>query len=323
MSVRRTTARFSLTAAVIAGLVFAGAVAPATAAEEGIGLYSATDPDTGADAFVSLSTTDATATQIGASHEGLWIVSVEYADGIGYALTGVGDEYIASISTWDVSTGMLLSTVPLSVSDDNFDSVRDAYALDVRTDGVLLTIVVLDDDTDWGERWVASIDPATGEVTPLVELPAGDVTPYYEGLATNPVDGVTYVFFDYDEGMPYMVVVDFTTSSLGAETELQGIQDSLGSGWISEGDFDATGTLWFTYSGGVSRTDGDLDIATEATRLGDPDITSKAIAVGPPYAPPAPQLADTGLEVAPLLAGAAALLTLGGALLIARRRAHA
>lgn len=167
------------------------------------------------------------------------------------------------------------------------------------SDGRLLSLASIFDGVRTPD-WIVEINPATGVVTPLIELPEESFDIYYEGIGTNPIDEVTYLFLDFNDGMPQYAAVSFTTDTIAEPTPLEGIQASLGNGYIIEGDFDATGELWFTYNNaGVSRSNGELDVATGATELGDPRIESKAIAVGPVYVPstPAgPQLAATGVN---------------------------
>lgn len=317
MSARRTTARFSLASALIAGLALTGAVAPASAAGEVDGLYSATGG-----LFVQLDKTTAAPTPVGSDYDEFDFESVEVVNGVGYAVGEYFDETeeveIPAVFTWDITTGAVLSVVATTFEGDLYGT----SALDTLADGTLLTYISVADD-----EWVASVNPVTGALTPLVNLDEFEDTPIFEGIATNPVDGVTYLLSDYDDGMPGMLAIDFATGTLGEYIALEGIQATVGAGYINEGDFDAAGVLWFTYSGaGVSRTnDAPVDVATEATELGDPEINSSAITVGSgsAIAPAAPQLAATGLELAPVAGGAAILFALGGALLLARRRAQA
>ena len=89
--------------------------------------------------------------------------------------------------------------------------------------------------------------------------------------------------------------------------------------------------LWFTYSGsgaGVVRTNAPLEVAVDATELGDPDIESKAITIGsstPVEPEPEPELAATGTAdgAIAVVGFAAVLLGLGTALMLARRSRRA
>lgn len=321
MSLRRT-ASFSTMAALVGAMIFAGAAAPAYAAGEVDGLYSVDDDAEGL--FVQLDKTDATATPIGTGSDLYEFYSVEVVDGLGYAIGVIvqGDEEddIWAVFTWNISTGAVITAVPLT----SVLEIQTVFALDTRLDGVLITYGRFADGDD-SVFWISSINPVTGLVTPLVDLDLVDDDRIFEGLATNPVNGVTYALADYDDGIPAMSPVDFTTATVGDSITFPEIADSIGrSGWFSEGDFDATGVLWFTFSGGVSRTDAPVEVGVEATELGQPDIASKAITIGSESAAapaPAPELADTGFaaNATPVVIGAVGLLMLGAVLMLVRR----
>lgn len=324
MSLRRT-ASLTTTAALIGALVFAGSVSPATALGEADGLYSVSDEND--NQFVQLDKTNASVTLIGSSSDLYEFRSVEVVDGLGYAhgyILGPDDEEndddVLAVFTWNISTGAVLTAVPLTSDID----LEDVYALDTRLDGVLIAYAYFDDDE--ADQWIVSINHVTGAVTRLVDLSDIDDGRLFEGLATNPVDGITYALADYDNGIPAASPVNFATATVGDSVSYPEIADSLGSGWFSEGDFDASGVLWFTYSGGVSRTDAPFEVGVDATELGEPDIRSKAITIGSGTAPAAaPELADTGaaVDAVPMAAAGLALFALGGVLMVARRRSRA
>lgn len=328
MHARRTAARFTLTAALVGGLALAGAVVPASAVGEPDGLYSATGED-GVSGFVQLDKTDATPTPLGAGSEDFVFFSVEVVNGVGFAtglILGTDDESdeddVYAVFTWNIATGAVLTAVPLTSSHG---AVDDVSALDTLGDGTLLAYAEFEDLDD---EWISSINPTTGVVTPLVNVDLVEDNRIFEGLATNPVDGITYALADYDNGYPAYSPVDFATGTIGESVVFEDIHDSIGPGWFSEGDFDSTGVLWFTYSGevGVARTDGPAEVGVEGIELGDPDIESKAITIGQTAVYPVPvepQLAATGFPVAPVIGGAAALLLAGAGLLVVRRRATA
>jgi len=324
MSARRTTARFSLATVMIAALALGGAAATSTAAGEPDGLYSASDSGEGAgNGFVQLDKTDATATALGPVSDVYVFTSVEVVNGVGYAIgyaRGGEDAPDASyVFTWDITTGAVLTSVAATIGGA---PAGELEALDTTNAGVLLTYAY-----EGETQWVASIDPATGVVTLLVSTDAATDDRIFEGIATNPVTGVTFALADYDNGVPAYSPIDFTTGTFGESVVFEQIAEDLGSGWFIEGDFDATGVLWFTYSDGVARTDAPAEVGVDATELGTPDIFSKAITVGqtvvaPAPAPaPEPQLAATGFDAAPLFGGAGVLLAAGLGLLLVRRRA--
>jgi len=322
MSARRTTARFSLATVMIAALALGGAAAASTAAGEPDGLYSASDSGEGVgNGFVQLDKTDATATTLGPVSDVYVFTSVEVVNGLGYAIgyADGGEEApdVSYVFTWDITTGAVLTSVAATL---NGEPSSELEALDTTNEGVLLTYAYADES-----QWVASIDPTTGIVTLLVNTDAATDDRIFEGIATNPVTGITFALADYDNGVPAYSPIDFATGTFGESVVFEQIAEDLGSGWFIEGDFDATGVLWFTYSNGVARTDGPAEVGVDATELGEPDIYSKAITVGQtvvlPAPAPEPQLAATGFDVAPLFGGAGVLLAAGLGLLLVRRRA--
>ncbi|MDH6180268.1 hypothetical protein M2152_000450 [Microbacteriaceae bacterium SG_E_30_P1] len=322
MSARRTTARFSLALALVASFAVGGAAASASAAGEPDGLYSTSSPGEGAaNGFVQLDKTDATATPVGPVSDTYFFLSVEVVNGLGYAIGYEADAEDApfQVFTWDITSGAVLTAVVATAPIDGEFSLE---ALDTTNAGVLLTYLQSGDI-----EWLASIDPATGVVTPLVDLDTAPDGRIFEGIATNPVTGVTYLLADYDDGIPAYSSIDIATGGFGESVFFPQFAETLGSGWFSEGDFDATGTLWFTYSGdvGVARTDGPAEVGVDAVELGDPDIVSKAITIGQtvvaPAPAPEPQLAATGFPVAPVVGGAAVLLAAGLGMIVLRRRA--
>ena len=331
MSLRRT-ASFSTTALLIGAAVFAGSTSAATALGEPDGLYSASEDD-GTSQFAQLDKTDASATLLGAGTDVYEFISVEVVDGVGYAVgLTLGpddqeeDDDVPTVFTWNITTGAVLTAVPIDVAGD----LERAYALDTRLDGVLITYLYFDGAD---APWIASVDPVSGVATLLIDLDLFDDGRIWEGIATNPVDGITYALADYDDGTPAASPVDFGTSSVGDSIFYEQIEDTLGGGYFQEGDFDEAGVLWFTYSGsgaGVVRTNAPLEVAVDATELGDPDIESKAITIGSstpvePEPEPEPELAATGTAdgAIAVVGFATVLLGLGAVLMLARRSRRA
>lgn len=324
MTVRRT-ASFTTTAALIGVIAVAGSATTASAAGEIDGLYSVDSESSGQ--FLQLDKSDASATPVGASSALYEFDAVEVVDGLGYAVGVIlgpddqtGDDDVLAVFTWNITTGAVLTAVPLTAALP----INGVYALDTRLDGVLLTYAEFENgDNDIDS--IASVNPVTGLTTPLIDLDLVDDSRIFEGIATNPVDGITYALADYDDGLPAASPIDFGTGLIGDSIIYEEVATSIGGGYFVEGDFDATGVLWFTYSGaGVSRTNAPVEVAVEATELGDPDIVSKAITVGSisPAAPaPEPELAATGLsaESTSIIGAALALTVLGAALIMVRR----
>lgn len=328
MALRRGVS-FVVAVGIASAIAVGSAVPTATALGEADGLYSLADGDEGQ--FVQLDTSNAAATAIGSPASQYTFESVEVVNGLGYAIglilgpePAASDDDAFAVFTWNIATGAVLTAVPLVTPLE----LRNIFALDTRADGVLLTYAVF--AGGGGElSWLASIDPATGELTQLVDLSLADDGLIFEGIATNPVDGVTYLLADFDDGMPAASPVDFGTATVGESVDYPDVQASLGNGYFVEGDFDETGVLWFTYSdAGVSRSDGPFEVGVEATELGDPSIQRGAITIGTTIdlSPEAaePELAATGAaDLIPPLGVGVLAMALGVALLAIRRSRRA
>lgn len=328
MSLRRRASSAVVVGAAFA-IVLAASAPTASALGEADGLYSIGGGDEAQ--FVQLDTSNAAATPLGSSTDLYVFEAVEVVNGLGYAIGDIlgpdpstSDDDVFGVFTWNIATGAVLTAVPLTAPF----ALQDVYALDTRTDGVLLTYTLFDDAGD-ELFWVSSINPTTGVVTPLIDLDRADEDLIFEGIATNPVDGITYLLADFDDGVPAASPVNFGTGTVGVSVSYTEIQDSLGDGYFVEGDFDETGVLWFTYSdAGVSRTDAAFEVAVDATELGDPDIERGGITIGTTIdlstAPPdAPELAATGpAAVAPLLGLGLFMSAVGAAALVVTRRSR-
>lgn len=218
-----------------------------------------------------------------------------YFDIIGGGETGSG----AVLYTWDHTTGALGDRIPLRLPADitadggllaDHDEVYLVLAseLDALPDGTLLTVIFVQSEADTTSRFfmfVASIDPVTGETTPLAAIDPGavdgDAGPFsLGGLATDPITGTTWVFINtLDENVYAAPAVldaanvalvplgdfepttgeitvdlaagDFTASA--TETAdydlLEGPIELYGEsgGFLRGADFDATGVLWSVY----------------------------------------------------------------------------
>jgi LPXTG-motif cell wall-anchored protein len=226
--------------------------------------------------FASISSTNAAVSPIGGAIPGAG--GVEIFNETAYAIFEDGH-----LVTWDHNTGAILTSVPLSI--EGYDSFG-VFALDTTTDGTLLTyarVTYTEDDALITEEWVASLDPATGVLTPRVEVT--DVDPFLDSLATNPVTGVTYSFVDIDDGVPQYVTIDLAAASVLAS---------------STGEFGASA--------------GAVAVGTVS------DVSTVNLAYDP-FVAAAPALADTGVDASAVALGALALLGAGAvALLVVRRR---
>lgn len=319
MTRRHTFLKVGLVAAATTALALA--VTVPVSAHTGL-LFTVSSPDGSTSTFASISTANAAVTPIGGALPGA--SGVEIFGETAYAVLDDGQ-----FVTWDHNTGALLTSVPLTISDEfELDSV---YGLDTTTDGTVLAYASVsylnDEEVVVEEQWVSSIDVATGAITPLVEVT--DVNPYLDSIATNPVTGITYSFIDENDGLPQYVTLDLAAGTHSERVELPGIADALGGGYFGGADFDPSGTLWFYYFS----VGADASSAVLASTTGEFGAASGAVVSGPienidsvnlaydPYVAAAPALANTGVDASALGLGALALFGAGAiALLVVRRR---
>lgn len=279
--------------------------------------------------FATINATTAVITPLGPSLT-QDVNGIEIVSETGYAITDEeidDDSSLYSISTWDHTTGALLTSVPITLSVPGL--VTSVEGLDSLPDGTLIAYVyadVLDGEFEVPEVWVASIDPATGVATFLVDITDLDTGNLYtDSLATDPLTGVTYAFIDYDDGDPLVMTLDLVGGTHTVPVLLSGIVDEFGEGWVAGSDFDTAGTLWFYY---IVFGEGDTALLASASGAIDA-ATAPATSVELPqngdlqnlaYDPYVPQLANTGYPVILVGAAGAALLGAGAIALVSRRR---
>lgn len=338
----RTSTRVAVGALIATGL--AVAVATPISAHTG-NLFTVTFPgDTGpaGSLFATISASDASLSPLaGGPSATKYADGVEIANEVAYAILGVddddNDEEPVQLEVWDHNTGAVLSSVEVTL-DLAGAFLLDAYGLDTSPSGTLLAfgdLQIGNGEFPVFSSWVIEIDPTTGIATPIIDLaglepaPNIDLNLYLDSIATNPVTGETYIFYDYDQDEQFAALLDLTAGTYGPQIALTQIVDDLNLGYFGGADFDTAGTLWFLYAvdggdgpgaGGLASASGPISSELSAVSSGETSV-SQNLAYDP-YAAPEPVLAATGSEVSAVgvTASAFALAALGGALLFVSTR---
>lgn len=232
-----------------------------------------------------------------------------------------GDYYF---TTWDSPESVLLSWDPVTGVITEIGAIAEEevslnpYALVIDLEGNAYFNYFND---------LYSLDLETAEAILLGELTA--VTTSAWGFSVDPVTGELYLL--EEDGDLFLVDPDAVTATYVASWPLSedaqytyGLAiDSAGTAWVVEspGADDNYSALWSTplvsFGDTVERSGNIVDAATGVGFSGWwVSLIPAAVA------PPAPQLAATGVAATPAIA-AAAVLGLGGILLLARRRRSA
>jgi LPXTG-motif cell wall-anchored protein len=228
-------------------------------------------------------------------------------------------------TTWDSSESVLLSWDPETAVITEIGTIAEgdvfpnAYALVIDLEGNAYF-------NDYNDLY--SLDLTTGEATLVGELTA--VTASGWGFSVDPVTGDLYLL--EQDGDLFLVDPDAVTATYVASWPFSddgdyayGLAiDGAGTAWVVEspGADSTYSALWSTplaSFGDTTELSGNIvDSATEG------DFSGWWVSLIPAaVAPPAPQLAATGVDATPAIAAAAAVLGLGGILLLARRRRSA
>lgn len=228
-------------------------------------------------------------------------------------------------TTWDSPESVLLSWNPVTGVITEIGVVLDE---DVALNPYALVIDLEGNAYFNYSSNLYSLDLETAEATLLGELTA--VTTSGWGFSVDPVTGELYLL--EQDGDLFLVDIDAVTATYVASWPLSddadfayGLAiDSAGTAWVVEspGADDNYSALWSTplasFGDTVERSGNIVDAATGVGFSGWwVSLIPAAVA------PPAPQLAATGVNATPAIAAAAAVLGLGGILLLARRRRSA
>lgn len=267
--------------------------------------------------------------------DGVWLTGMEVYGGTGYAIRGL-DGGEKDIFTWNITTGEQSVPVELNYTDAGFFgeevSFIETWSLDATTDGRILAIGFFDPDAGGGDNTrhaVIEVDPATGVITPLVDLTAALNTDtfWFQGIATDPTTSTTYLLgYHYESGeaneYPAVAVpVNLGANTIGSPITISSYPSSTIDD-INEGDFDEAGVLYVLSDDGVlGRFSSPLVAGSTFNNLGSPaQVNSDVFAVTGAAAPPpvivdpgdGPTLAATGASVTPLALGGLSALVCGG-----------
>lgn len=263
----KTHLPFAAAGLIVAGSLIAGAPLAASAHTGQLFTWAYTlFTDSVSGGFAHVSQTDGSLTPVGGVDDPDFMASGgEVCDEKAWAIAVEG-EAAASVFTWDHSTGAFGALVDLTADTADFEgatsvSIEDAYSADTLSDCAALAYVEYYVNVEGGggpALWLSSIDVASGATTPLVQLitdAEGDDVEYnWGGIATNPLTGVTYLWFqlggdgDGGDGLPYVVTADLATGTLGVPVVMAGAVDfySESEAFVTEADFEPSGILWLS-----------------------------------------------------------------------------
>jgi hypothetical protein len=323
MPIRHRIAAGAGVITIAAAIALAGS-APASAHSGAF--YTSASLGEGGYGFATISPTDA-AVALLPTVAGLEAEAVEIWNEIGYAISGEGDDN-DTLYFWDHTTGAVTGSAPLAIDPAwpaTTPVLLNVYALDTTKgstvpDGTILTFAEINTGPEVNVgTWLSSIDPATGYVTPLVDVTGLEDDTFVDSLATDPLTGVTYALVDYNDGLPQYSVLDIAAGTYATPAPLSAVRDSIGSGYMQGSDFTDEGILHFFYSseGSVfAHLNGAITSNPTATVAGPvDDVETDALAYDP-----APKLADTGLNLVNPAIAALAILGLGAAVVVVSRR---
>lgn len=333
---RRPSLRLAAGALMVAGLSLVAA--PLAAAAHTGNLYTWAYPvESRGAGFAIASQTDASLTALTMDND-LNVNGADICNDEGWAVTS--DNEVAS---WNHDTGV--PGTPIALSADTADFVADfpdvesvtienVFAADSLADCSKIAYIdyfVDEGDSDTEGIWVAYIDAGTGETTPIAQLPeiSGDGSILWQGIATDPVTGSTYLFAQWQGGV-YFSILDLGTGAASSLAAMDGLMDSFESGGRPyEADFQPDGKLWLIWQ--VNQLEAydlvsfapnsDLSLA-EPTDVGDPNAGNPPIEYSGDnvltYDPKALPATGGGVPVGLLLVGGT-LFAAGLALVAVRR----
>jgi hypothetical protein len=251
--------------------------------------------------------------------------AVEIWNEVGYAIGNVG-QFTDTLYFWDHTTGAITGDKPITL-DPAFPAqtpvLQGVFALDTTKgssvpDGTILTFARINTGGEINQgTWLSSIDPATGVLTPLVDVTGLEADTYVDSLATDPVTGVTYALVDYNNGVPQYAPINIAAKTVGAPVALTAARNSLDYGYMGAADFTNEGLLYFFHSSGrFAHLTGSITSDPSAVAIGPiSNVSERALAYDP-----APQLAETGLNLVNPAIAALALLGFGAAVVVVSRR---
>jgi hypothetical protein len=260
----KTHLPLAATGLLVAGSLIAGAPLAASAHTGQLFTWAYTllaDSVTGG--FAHVSQTDGSLTPVGGVTDPDFMASGgEVCDEKAWAIAVETEEVAASVFTWDHSTGAFGPLVELTADAADFEgatsvTIETAYSADTLADCTALAYVEYYVNVEGGggpALWLSSIDVATGAATPLVQLVTdaeGDDVEYnWHGIATNPLTGVTYLWFELGgeggDGLPYVVTADLEAGTVGVPVVLGAAAFYQSEAFVTEADFEPSGILWLS-----------------------------------------------------------------------------
>ena len=339
----RPTLRLASAALMVAGLSLVAA--PLAAAAHTGNLYTwAYSEDSNFFGITKISTTDASLTQLAPAPVDQYVSGADICNETAWAVVdGNAEGEIPGVVTWNHDTGVLGARHDFTADIADFPNSTDvdateAWAADSLSGCTAIAYVryeIYDGESTTFPLFVSYVDVATGLTTPLTELPElGEEQEFidWNGIATNPVTGITYLFAQFGAAS-WFATLDVATGTVSGLQPTEGVFGYFGESSLnpSEADFQPDGKLWLMMY--VSELEGyrllsfpaGSDLVTASpTVVGDPNEgTNPVFYRGDAvltYDPEA--LAATGgVPLGLLLPGAA--LFLAGLALIAVRRVRA
>jgi hypothetical protein len=325
----------------VAGLSLVAA--PLAAAAHTGNLYTwAYSEDSNFFGITDISTTDAALTQLHPAPVEQYVSGADICNEVAWALVDGNQEgEIPGVLTWNHDTGVLGARQEMTANIADFPGsteveLLEASAADSLSGCTAIAYVryrVTSGETAIDPLYVSYVDVATGLTTPITQLPeVGEEQEFidWNGIATNPVTGVTYLFAEFEDASNF-VVLNVATGTLSGLQAMDGVPATLdGENAPSEADFQPDGKLWLLgFAGGAYQLLSfpvGSDLATASpTVVGDPNEgTNPVFYRGDAvltYDPEALAATGAGVPLGLLVPGGA--LFLAGLALIAVRRARA
>lgn len=334
----RSKLRLGAATLMVAGISLAAAPL-AAAAHTGHLFTWAYSETSNAYGIADISTSDATLTQLHPAGLEQYVSGADICNEQAWAVIwGNADNEIPGVAQWNHDTGVIgeKHTITANIADfpgsSDVDST-ETWAADSLADCSKLAYVrydVLKGETTTGPLFVSFVDDVTGLSKPVTELPeiADGLVIDWNGIATDPLSGVTYLFADFN-GLAHFATLNVSTGAISTLQPLDGVAEYFESSiGVQEADFQPDGKLWvlvwvdeFDEYQLVSLAPGAALLTATPTEVGDPNQDGVNFYNGDyvlTYDPEA--LAATGGGVPLGLLVPAGALFLAGLALVAVRR---
>lgn len=297
-----------VTTALLAVALPAQAAPPALPEGDQLVAASCNTESYGPSTFIGIDTATGTSTPVGDGNPGFGCAYQQAWDATTGTLYGMIYDSLASLVTWDYTTGVLTEVGVFHDDVADLDIYPGALVIDL--DGKAYAIQ---------GPYLYSVDLATAKVVNLGTVTGIDNSIY--GAAVDPTTGLLYGL-EQNGDLVLIDPVALTGTAVGTwptSTEWSyGIAiDHAGTAWVVESPGDGTySALWSTP---LATFGVDPQLSGNIVDAGGDDPTTWwATIIYPPAPAPAPALAATGFDAAPLALGGV-VLAAAGAVLIARR----